>query len=121
MADPHPILDAGRHPDLPRRHLRDPAAPPAVLALYLDDLPTPPARRARLRADHLPQQALPHHPHSPHALARGALARLLPPHAAADRTPRDRLYLHLALHPERRLPERNLYLDFSVIATARGP
>src|SRR5215216_6022688 len=105
MTDPHPILDAGRHPYLPRRHPRDPATTPTVLTLYLYDLAAPSAGRTRLRADHLPQQALAHHPHGTHAATHGALTRLLPPHPVAYRTLLDRLHLHLTFRSERRLLE----------------
>src|SRR5215216_1171049 len=118
--DPHPVLDASRHPDTSRHHLRNPSAPPAILARDHDDTAATATRRTRLRTDHLPKQTLPHSPYGTSTTARATLPRLRPPFAIANRAPLDRLYLYLTLNIGRRLLERNLYFNFNVAPAARG-
>src|SRR4028118_1371128 len=63
------------------------------------DPPPPAARRASLRADHLPEQALAHGPHRPGPAARIARVRLGPADAVADLAVLYDLNVHFTVDP----------------------
>jgi hypothetical protein len=117
---PHAVLDAGRNAKPPLLDLRDPPAPPAVLARDVDDAAPSATRRARLGAHHPTQEALPDRPDGPGATARGAGVRLGAAHALADPAVLYGLHLHLPVHPERRLAQGDLDLHLGV-GPAAGP
>src|SRR5829696_4760825 len=118
--DPHPVLDAARYLDLSSYDLRNPAAPPTILALDHDGPSAPCAFRTSLRAHHLPEQTLAHRPHDPHPPAGAACTRLRSPHAVADRASRDTLCVYFTFYSKRRLSECNLYFNLNIASAARS-